>query len=146
MIRRDPGGRWSSPQNVRDASSGIGTWLPDGQSLAYPRQFALEVIPADGGSPRVVYAPAPGSGDPPVEGVAASDDGRTLYFKSHDREGRASFWRVPIEGGRPQLLVRFTDPTRESTRFDFAAGAGRFFFTLEDRQSDIWVAEIGKKE
>jgi hypothetical protein len=79
-----------------------------------------------------------------VESVAASDDGRTVYFKSHDSDGRASIWRVPVGGGRPQLVVRFTDPTRESSRADFAAGAGRFFFTLEDRQSDIWIAEIKK--
>jgi len=143
LIRRDAGGRWSPPQPLRAGISLIGGWLPDGHALAFGRGSALEVIPTDGGSPRVVYAPAPGSADPPVEGVAVSDDGRTLYFKSHDSEGRASIWRVPVEGGRPQLLVRFTD-VRESSRFDFAAGAGRFFFTLEDRQSDIWIAEIKK--
>jgi len=38
--------------------------------------------------------------------------------------------------------VRFTDPLRESVRRDFAAGAGHFFFTLEDRQADIWIAEV----
>jgi hypothetical protein len=47
-------------------------------------------------------------------------------------------------GGRPQLLVRFTDLSRPSIRPDFAAGAGRLFFTLEDRQADIWVAEIAR--
>ena len=145
LTRRDAAGRWSPPQLLRAGAGALGAWLPpNGQELAYPHRAALEVIPAAGGSSRVVYAPAPGSADPEVESVAVSDDGRTLYFKSHDSEGRASIWRVPVQGGRPQLVVRFTDPTRESSRPDFAAGAGRFFFTLEDRQSDIWIAEIKK--
>jgi hypothetical protein len=89
--------------------------------------------------------PAPGSEDPPVTGTAVSDDGRTIYFKSHDASGRASFWSIPISGGRPRLLVRFTDLSRPSIRADFAVGAGQFFFTLEDRQADILVAEVARR-
>ena len=80
-----------------------------------------------------------------VEGVVAAEDGRTLYFKSHDAEGRASFWSVPTAGGRPRLLVRFNDPSRVSIRADFAAGAGQLFFTFEDRQADIWMADISRR-
>ena len=69
-------------------------------------------------------------------------DAGTVYFKSHDAEGRASFWAVPLVGGQPRLLVRFEDLSRVSIRPDFAAGAGNFFFTLEDRQADIWMADI----
>jgi hypothetical protein len=71
-----------------------------------------------------------------------SEDGRTLYFKSHDAQGQASLWAVPLSGGRPRLLVRFDAGLGSSNRPDFATGAGRFFFTIEDRQSDIWVAEV----
>ena len=41
--------------------------------------------------------------------------------------------------------VRFDDPLRPSIRSDFAAGNGRFFFTIDERRSDIWVAEIGHR-
>ena len=74
-----------------------------------------------------------------------ADDGRTVYFKSHDADGRASFWSVPTAGGRPRLLVRFDDLSRVSIRADFAAGAGQLFFTLEDRQADIWMADISRR-
>ena len=70
-----------------------------------------------------------------------SANGRELYFKSHDARGRASFWSMPATGGRPRLLVRFDDPARASNRFEFASDGRRFYFTVEDRQSDIWVAE-----
>jgi len=41
--------------------------------------------------------------------------------------------------------VRFNDLTRGSIRPDFATKAGLFYFTLEDRQADIWVAEVTKR-
>ena len=75
----------------------------------------------------------------------ASDDRQTAYFKSHDAEGRASLWSVPLAGGRPKLLVRFNDLTHPSSRPDFAARAGQFYFALEDQQADIWVAEVAKR-
>ena len=69
-------------------------------------------------------------------------DGRTIYFKAHDALGRASFWSVNPDGGDPRLLVRFPDPDRQSSRRDFATDGVRFFFAIEDRQSDVFVAEL----
>jgi hypothetical protein len=113
--------------------------------VAVSRQFkALEVVDVDTKTVRVVYAAASPS-DPIVESVQFSDDGASIYFKSHDTEGRASIWNVPFAGGKPRLLVRFNDATRSSSRPDFAARAGKFYFTLEDRQADIWVAELARK-
>jgi hypothetical protein len=68
--------------------------------------------------------------------------GQALYFKSHDARGRASFWSISVAGGRPRLLARLDDPARASSRFEFASDGKRFYFTVEDRQSDIWVAEV----
>ena len=44
-----------------------------------------------------------------------------------------------------KVLREVDDLSRPSIRPDFAAGAGRFFFTVEDRQSDVWVAEVAKR-
>jgi Tol biopolymer transport system component len=71
-----------------------------------------------------------------------SPDGRTLYYKSHDAQGRASFWAVSAAGGQPRLLVRFGEPDRQSSRRDFATDGRRFYFAIEDRQSDVLVAEL----
>ncbi len=144
VVRRNAAGTWGAPTLLRQGlqQPGRGSWLPDGRALAYPRRDgAIEVIPAEPGRPRVVYAPTTSS-DPRSRSVVPSDDGRTLFFKSTDPEGRSAIWSVPTQGGKPRLLVRFSDPARPSIRPDFAAGAGRFFFTLEERQADIWVAEI----
>jgi hypothetical protein len=34
---------------------------------------------------------------------------------------------------------------RPSIRPDFAVGAGQFFYTFEDRQADIWVADVTRR-
>jgi hypothetical protein len=39
-------------------------------------------------------------------------------------------------------MVRFDDPTRRWHRYGFAVHGGRFYFTLGDRQSDVWAAEV----
>jgi Tol biopolymer transport system component len=143
VTRRDRSGAWSAPVGRR-TGAGVVSWSPDGRLLVYQRRDVLEVIPPDSGPPRVVYAPVPGTADPMVGGTTVSHDGRTIYFKSHDAEGRASLWSVPISGGRPRLVVRF-DLSRPSNRPDFAVSAERLFFTIEDRQSDIWVAEVTRR-
>lgn len=46
------------------------------------------------------------------------------------------------EGGIPRLLVRFDDPTRPSSRAEFATDGKRFYFTVQERESDIWRMEL----
>jgi eukaryotic-like serine/threonine-protein kinase len=143
IIGRDQSGTWGSPVSIRRGTSFKSVWL-DGRLIAYPRQGVLEIIDVESKAVRVVYAPSTPD-DPRAESVVRSADGQTLYFKSHDAQRRASLWSVPVLGGRPQLLVRFNDLTRSSIRPDFAIGNGQFYFTLEDRQADIWVAEVAKR-
>ncbi len=143
LVRQEASGGWAAPVFLGENFAPRGAWF-DERTLVYPRNGTLEAIPVDGGPVRVVYAPVPGSADPSVRSVEASVDGRTLYFKSEGAEGQSGIWAVPTDGGKPRLLVRFVDPARPSIRPDFAVGAGRFFFTLEDRQADIWVAEVAR--
>jgi Tol biopolymer transport system component len=139
VMRRDGDG-WSTPIGIRTGTSYKAYWIDD-RTVVYPRGRSVEAVDVTTRATRVLYT-ASGADDPVASGVVPSHDGGVLYIKSHDHQQQASFWSLPIAGGRPTLLVRFTDPLRESTRRDFAVGAGQFFFTLEDRQADIWVAEV----
>ena len=71
--------------------------------------------------------------------------GTVLYEMLTGRRAFQPIWSLPVAGGAPRPLVRFSDVSRPSIRPDFAVGAGRSFFTLEDRQADIVVAEITRR-
>ena len=71
-------------------------------------------------------------------------DGRTLYFKVHT-DGVTSLWSVSPSGGRPRQLVRFADPEWQSVRNDLATDGKRLFFDVEDRQADVFVAQLLSK-
>lgn len=50
----------------------------------------------------------------------------------------------PADAGsdRPRLLVRFDNPARPSFHPWYATDRYRFYFTIDDRQRDIYVAEL----
>jgi Tol biopolymer transport system component/tRNA A-37 threonylcarbamoyl transferase component Bud32 len=135
-------GRWSKPRDV-----GIGikaSWISNSEVVFIDADASsIRVTAATGsGRSRMVYAPGAGPADPRPELVTPSADRTQLFFKTHDTEGRASFWRIPAAGGMPQLLVQFPNPLRRSNRTDFAVDSSRFLFTIEDQQSNIWAADI----
>jgi hypothetical protein len=55
---------------------------------------------------------------------------------------RASIWALDPRTADRKLLVRLDDPGREWHSYGFAALGGRFYFTLGDRQSDLWTATV----
>ena len=58
-----------------------------------------------------------------------------------DLAGRGGLVLVEGAGG---LLVRFDDPSRPSDRPDFTSDGKRFYFTIDDRQSDVWIAALAR--
>ena len=142
VIRRKPDGTWF-PGVLR--TRGVWpVWSPDGRSFAYSTSTvpaSVAIIPVDSGPSRIVMDGSK-PGMPSSERLAWSADGRTIYFKSHDARGRGSIWSVPATGGAPHELVRFDDLARPSYRPQWALGPGRIYFTVEDRQSDVWVMEV----
>ena len=145
VVKRDAAGTWGTP--VKRADGILGHWSPDGQSISYEIDSigAIGIVGAYAGTSRIVYRPAAGSAEPRAESPTFSRDGASLYFKSHDVRGRSSIWSVPVAGGRPRLLVRFDDPARQSNWPEIASDGLRFYFTLDDSQSDLYVVALVKR-
>ena len=149
VSRRVGPGAWSP---ARTLVNGAGArWMPDGKSISYggielvngQMVIHLKAIPVDSGPTRVLVPWSTARGF--AVGAEFSADGRHAFMKSLDPQGRAFIWSVPLAGGEPRLLVSFSDPSRPSYRPAFTTDEKRIFFPVEDRQSDIHIAEVVKK-
>jgi eukaryotic-like serine/threonine-protein kinase len=140
VVRRNADRTWKAPVQRTTVGSNS-AWSPDGRWIAYTTNVfggALAIVNPDSGAPRIIVDPASGV---KAEQPLWSRDSRTIYFKSHDARGNAQWFSVPLAGGRPVLLTRFTDPLRPSYRPLWALGPGRMYFTLDERQSEVWVMD-----
>ncbi|MBI2795648.1 MAG: PD40 domain-containing protein [Gemmatimonadetes bacterium] len=119
---------------------------PDGRAIAYERLGSTERIPVEGGPATTLMTPiAEGKGTVVGAGVCWSPDGKTVYVKAlHTATGQPSIWAVPAAGGAPRLVVRFDDPNRPSGRQEFSTDGKRFYFTVDNRQSDISIVDVAR--
>ena len=143
VVRRK-NGIWGKPVQ-RTHEGGYAAWSPDGRSIAYTTSTfwggALETIDPDSGAPRMVFDPSKNHGMLAGQPFWSSD-GRALYFKTHDTRGNAQFWSVPVTGGPPTLMLALDDPSQGSFRPEWALRAGRMYYTVDDRESDVWVMQL----
>jgi serine/threonine-protein kinase len=139
-LDRRKDGTWSPPRTLFRGETFPALPSPDGRLVAFANVGTVRVIRPDGDSVRTLV-PVGDVAGPRALYVDWSDDGRTIYYLALDPAERATIWSVPLTGGAPELLVRFDDPTREWHRFGFKVRRGRFYFTVGDRQSDVWMAE-----
>ena len=141
-ITRAPDGRWAAERTVFRGITYPPKVSPDGRLLAFTSAGAVWVVGTAGDSARALVPVGDHATDPRAVYLSWSDDGREVYYLAVDSAGQASIWSVAVTGGPPRLMVRFDDPTREWHRFGFVAHGGRFYFTVGDRQSDVWAAQV----
>jgi Tol biopolymer transport system component len=148
LVARDANGKWGVPRTLVKGGT-MGVWTPDGRAvLTLTGELgpspALEIAPAAGGARRVVVSVR----DRTKEVVPAyiyyfSADGRVIYFLGREPSDRTiGIWQVPVAGGTPRVVVRFDDPSRPWHPYGFRVHGGKFYFTVGDRQSDIWTTEV----
>ncbi len=144
VARRGDDGAWQTRKIATEGN--WQSWSPDGRYLSFTNDMLggrLWVLPVDGGPPREVFdGTAPGA--PRAETSHWSDDGRTIYFKSHDPDGDGVLWSVPAAGGVPRRLLRLGKERLRSDRYGFRIADGRLYCLLFDRQSNVWVMDVGR--
>ncbi|HYN79954.1 MAG TPA: protein kinase [Gemmatimonadaceae bacterium] len=132
---------------------GIGGPSPDGKKIAY------------GGPPGSLCAECPGglhilSADlkqrqhfptPKMNKVIQSAgttvwsaDSRHLFVSVREKDGTSSIWQAPVNGDEEKRVLHLTDPSRQFYRTSLDADSTNFYFTIGDRQSDIWTMELKK--
>ena len=71
-----------------------------------------------------------------------SPDGQTIYIRGTRKSDGMACLLIAAPGGSPRVLVWFDDPSHPSYRADWTTDGQRFFFTIQDRQADIFVAQL----
>jgi hypothetical protein len=146
IVRRDGNGHWGSPRTlVKGGAAGL--WAQDGRGVltvmrADGDRVALLIASPAGGAPRTVV--------PPHDRVESagyswgfSPDGRFVYYLGRDRDKQKSgIWGVPSGGGARRLMVGFDDPASGLNRAALRVHGNRFYFTLGDPESDVWMTEV----
>ena len=132
------GATWGRPRQFTTEGGVLAKWSPDGRYIAY-LSGGIRIMAPSGGVAKLIVPRQPSFAP---EYMAWSSDSQTLYFKARDENNRAGFWSVPVSGGPPRHLVRFDDPAHPSPRFEFAADDKEFFFTMSERDSDIWLLDL----
>ena len=138
-------GRWSTPKLTltRTAPFSWGAyWSPDGKWILAVSDGAVVAAPADSGAVRVLARGI--SGQPRFDDCMYGVDGSNVYCKSHDAQGRALMYAIPSSGGSPRIILSFPDLTKPSYRPDFAVDTKKFYFVIQDRQSNVWIADIAR--
>ena len=146
VSRRGVDGRWSKPRTIPivvggdTIKAGLSDWSPDGRFIACGcGEGGIVIAPVDGGPARRLASSFSTAGWAFPQWSA---DGRTVYYVSEDSGRVVAVVGVPVNGGPDRAIVRFDDPTRPWHRYGFRVRAGRIFFTLGSRESDIWVADL----
>ena len=102
-----------SVTELQDATVSLGSWSPDGRSLAFDATIGdkthIYVVPVGGGPLKRVTDGTATEIDPEW-----SRDGRWIYYASNE-SGQSAIWKVPASGGaRTQLSPELGFEPRES--------------------------------
>jgi Tol biopolymer transport system component len=132
---------WSEPSRIGRAA---GLLAPDGRSMLVSYSDSLVTESLEGDTRRLIWARR-GVNDPmPTIRVDYAPDGTRIYFRGTvgSTNPRFSLWELPASGGTAREVVRFDDPYRLPLYGSFGTDGQHLFFTLDERESDIWVADI----
>lgn len=140
---------WSPSQRLTTRGGVAVSFTADGKQAIYysaPGTISLTDSTFSDASARVVLAPSR------TDGIVASSaritpDGRAIVVKGYDTSGDG-FWWFPLQRGvvgRPRLVVRLDDPRRNSPRPEFTSDGRHVFFTLAQREADVWAVRLERR-
>jgi Tol biopolymer transport system component/DNA-binding SARP family transcriptional activator len=142
VANRGADSTWGTPRRVTTDGGLAPRWSPDGRTIAFINQRGVWLTTPEGAPPRLLVAAGDSAQYPVPELLQWAPDGEAIFYKAFDVEGRSSIWSIAAKGGAPKLLLRFDDPARPSSRPEFAIDGKRLYFTLGQRQSDVWTVDL----
>ena len=135
VSRERVGDAWGDPVRLTDFRCIFPDWAPDGESLVCGAGSEL-VIVSKTGEAVTRFDPQMPSRKPRF-----SPDGSEVYFLV--LSGPApGVWSFPVTGGEATQLVAFDDPSLSVLDFVLTVGPDRFYLTISEYESDIYVMDL----
>ena len=145
IVTRDASGHWGAPRTLLKGGA-AGIWSPDGTKIVTQMpigdgKFAVVVVPAAGGAPKILSQPQDRA-DGGV-GWGFSGDSKTVYYFIHESVNqRSAIWRVPAHGGLSQPVAWYDGVPGGFTRSVLRVRGDRIYLNIGDPESDVWVTEV----
>jgi serine/threonine-protein kinase len=139
-VTEKEGGGWSAPRRAIGIPTGIAGFLsPDTREVLLDRTTALETVSLVDSTTRVRYAKR-SEDDPTVRLARYRPDGGIVFLGQAG--GRRGIYALPPGGGTAREILRFDDPWRQPVFGGFDTDGRRLYFTMDEAQSDLWVADL----
>jgi Tol biopolymer transport system component/tRNA A-37 threonylcarbamoyl transferase component Bud32 len=142
VVRRRPDGSWGEPELVAPMTAAP-RWLNDSTMLVQRFDGGIDMLFPRSGARRPFYEPS--AAPLPAFGGAMTVWDGGIVIRTYDAEGASSFWRFTRPGNTPRLIARLNDLNRPAARSEFDTDGRFLYFTIADRQSDVFVAELLKR-
>jgi eukaryotic-like serine/threonine-protein kinase len=120
--------------------SSASAWSPDGSRLAAIHKGSVAVVSYPGAKPAVLFQVPPAT--QPSRIVVWSADGRSIYYRRREPDGRLTLLELPLNGRPPITRVRQGDASKSGARSDWVTDGRRFFFTIHRYDGDSWTVEV----
>jgi Tol biopolymer transport system component len=152
-VRRN-GTTWGKPEVAADGGVTPSMYSPDGKWRVKieTQGAACATCPAgaylsaaDGSNPRLI----PLRNKRLLTSIAGagpwSNDSKHFYSAVRESDGTSAIWQIPVNGDAERRVLHFTDPMRQLYRSTFDVFGKNFYFTIGDRESDVWTMELKKQ-
>lgn len=144
-VKREGTG-WSKPRLAASGGVAPSMYSPDGKWLVQIKSDGPYLSRPDGSNAQRISVKNPSI----LTGIAGagpwSADSRHFYTAVRESDGTSSIWQIPVNGDAERRVLHFTDPARQLYRSTFDVFGDRFYFTIGDRQSDIWTMSLKRSQ
>jgi dipeptidyl aminopeptidase/acylaminoacyl peptidase len=141
ISHRLPSGGWSAGRQLTTKGAVFPRWSPDGKYISLSRAGEELLVSPTDGTERVV-AKKGSDGSIAFFGAWTNDPGDLYVARVRLGEGDWTYWRVPLNGGAEQLLLRTGTRKGRSSNATFATDGKRIYVTLGGDEGDVWTVDV----